>query len=99
MYIGIGTVVVIVIIVLVILMLRRRLCCAAAPGPQALREPHGTQGFSGGFQPGRRGQQVPRSVAVERLRVRARWAKSRRIRPGSECLHRYRRSIPRRHPQ
>jgi hypothetical protein len=46
------------------------------------------------FSLGGGGREVPRSVAVERLRVRARWAKSRRIRPGSACLCRYRRSIP-----
>jgi hypothetical protein len=34
---------------------------------ESLAEP----GLSGPFQPGRRGQEVPRSVAVERLRVRA----------------------------
>jgi len=46
------------------------------------------------FSLGGGGREVPRSVAVERLRVRAGWAKSRCMGPGSACLCRYKRSMP-----
>jgi hypothetical protein len=107
MYIGIGTIVVIVIIVLVILMLRRRLCSAAAPAriicrmskapwwPRLYQTILGTQNtVRPRFSLGGPGREVTKSVAVERLRLRAGPAKSRQMRPGSACLCRYRRSIP-----